>query len=62
MACKKSELVAVINSYATARASGDGILIQSAASMLQGLLDSLEYVPEELVEKAEEGEELEGVG
>jgi hypothetical protein len=59
MACKKSELVAVINSYTAARLSGDGILIQSAASMLQGLLDSLDYAPEE---QAEENEEMEGVG
>jgi hypothetical protein len=47
MACKKSELVAVINSYAAARASGDGILMNAAASMLQPLVDSLEYAPEE---------------
>lgn len=53
MACKKSELVAVINSYAAARASGDAILMNAAAALLQPLVDSLDYAPEE-EPKAEE--------
>lgn len=47
MACKKSELVAAINSYSTARATGDGMLINAAAQILQPLVDSLEYAEEE---------------
>ena len=47
MACKKSELVAAINSYSTARATGDGTLINAAAQILQPLVDSLEYAEEE---------------
>ncbi len=47
MACKKSELIAVINSYVSARLTGDGPLINAAASMLQPALDSLDYAPEE---------------
>lgn len=47
MACKKSELVAAINSYVSARLTGDVPLIKAAAGMLQPALDSLEYAPEE---------------
>lgn len=53
MACKKSELVAAINSYTSARLTGDGPLINAAAGMLQPILDSIEYLPEE--EAPEEG-------
>jgi hypothetical protein len=47
MACKKSALVAAINSYVAARLTNDNPLINAAASMLQPLLDSIEYAPEE---------------
>ena len=47
MACKKSELISAINSYASARVTGDGPLINAAAQMLQPLLESLEYAEEE---------------
>ena len=47
MACKKSELIAAINSYVSARLTGDGPLINAAAGMLQPALDSLDYAPEE---------------
>lgn len=53
MACKKSELIAAINSYASARLTGDAPLINAAASMLQPLIESLEYAEED---KASEGE------
>lgn len=57
MACKKSELVAAINSYVSARLTGDLPLITAAAGMLQPALDSLEYAPEEeLVQEAGNGE------
>ena len=51
MACKKSELVAAINSFATARATGDGTLQQFSAQYLQQLVDTLEFAEEEEVEE-----------
>ena len=47
MACKKSELVSAINSFAAARASNDGNLIQFSSQLLGQYIDSLEYEPEE---------------
>ena len=47
MACKKSTLIAAINSYVSARLTGDAPLINAAAAMLQPALDSLDYAPEE---------------
>jgi hypothetical protein len=49
MACKKSELVSAINSFGSARATGDANLISFAASMIGSLLDTLEFNPEEEV-------------
>lgn len=46
MPCKKSQLVAAINSYATAKSTGDQLLIQAAIKILQPLVDSLEFMPE----------------
>jgi hypothetical protein len=50
MACKKSELVSAINSFGSARASGDGNLIAFAANLIGSLVETLEFEPE-----AEEG-------
>ena len=47
MACKKSELISVINSYSAARVSNDGNLINISASMLQQVIEKLEFEPEE---------------
>lgn len=47
MACKKSELVSAINSFGSARATGDGNLIQFAANLIGQLIDTLEFEPEE---------------
>ena len=47
MACKKSELVSSINSFGSARATGDGNLIGFAVNMIGSLLDTLEFSPEE---------------
>ena len=47
MACKKSELVSAINSYAAARATNDGNLINFSGQLIQQFVDSLEYAPEE---------------
>ena len=54
MACKKSELVSVINSYTEARITGDGNLIQMSANLLAGALDTLEFAPEEEAPEAAE--------
>ena len=45
---KKSELVGAINSYSTARATGDGNLINMSAGVLHRVLDTLEFEPEEV--------------
>ena len=47
MACKKSELVSVINSYANARVSGDGNLINFSSNLLGQVIETLEFDPEE---------------
>jgi hypothetical protein len=57
MACKKSELIAAINSYVSARLTGDGPLINAGAGILQAALDSLEYAPEEEAPQEESMEE-----
>ena len=46
MPCKKSELIAVINSYSAARVTNDPILSQFAAQLLQEKVNSLEFTPE----------------
>ena len=51
MACKKSELVSAINSYAAARATNDSNLIQFSGNLVSQLVETLEFEPEE-----EEGE------
>ena len=56
MACKKSELVSAINSYAAARVSGDGNLLNFSGQLVQQFVDSLEYAPEEEEEAAAEAE------
>ena len=57
MACKKSELVGAINSFATARASGDNALQQMSAQLLQNTIDTLEFEPEEVAKESAEVEE-----
>jgi hypothetical protein len=47
MACKKSELVAAVNSYASARLTGDAPLVKMAAEALQTAVDSLEFAEED---------------
>lgn len=46
MPCKKSQLIAAINAYATARSTSDQLLMQAAIKILQPLVDSLEFMPE----------------
>ena len=50
MACKQSELVEAINSFASARATGDVKLQQFSASYLQQLLETLEFDDKEAEE------------
>lgn len=57
MACKKSELVSAINSFSSARASGDGNLIAFSSKLVEQFVNSLEYAPEEEPELAETGAE-----
>ena len=47
MTCKKSELVSAINSYAAARATGDGNLQAYSARLVEQYVGSLEFAPEE---------------
>ena len=54
MACKQSELVEAINSYASARTTGDTKLQQFAAGYLTQLIESLEFAEEETAPEAAE--------
>ncbi len=47
MACKKSELVSAINSFAAARAANDANLIQFSGQLLGQYLETLDFDPEE---------------
>ena len=61
MACKKSELVSAINSFGSARATGDGNLIGFSVSLIGQLIDTLEFAPEEEVVEDTEVKEAEPV-
>jgi hypothetical protein len=56
MACTKRQLVDAINSYAAARATGDGNLISMSAQLLQTAIESLEFAEEEPVAEEEKTE------
>jgi hypothetical protein len=53
MTCKKSELVSAINSFGSARATGDGNLIAFAGNLIGQLLETIEFAPEEPTETTE---------
>jgi len=57
MACKKSELVSAINSFAAARTSGDGNLVAFSAQLVQQYVETLEFddEDEETAENADAG-------
>jgi len=61
MACKKSELVSAINSFGSARATGDGNLIAFSVNMIGQLIDTLEFEPEEAPAEEVEVKEAEPV-
>lgn len=43
MACKKSDLITAINSYAAAKTTGDSTLLALSINLLQGLMDTLQF-------------------
>lgn len=47
MACKKSELVSAINSFGSARATGDNNLQAFAAQLVGQYIDTLEFAEED---------------
>jgi hypothetical protein len=57
MACTKSELISAINSFGSARATGDLNLINYAGRLIGELVDGLEFAPEESEEAVEEAAE-----
>ena len=54
MACKKSELISAINSFAAARAANDPNLIAFGSQLVSQYVDTLEYAPEDDAEGEEE--------
>jgi hypothetical protein len=56
MACTKSQLVSAINSFGSARATGDGNLITFSANLIGQLIDTIEFAPEEETQAEEKVE------
>jgi hypothetical protein len=56
MACTKSQLVSAINSFGSARATGDGNLIAFSANFIGQLIDTIEFAPEEEAQAEEKFE------
>jgi len=50
MPCKKTELIAAINSFGSARSTGDPNLVNFAANLIGQLINTLEFSPEETEE------------
>jgi hypothetical protein len=61
MACKKSELVSAINSFGSARVTGDGNLVAFSVNLISQLIDTLEFEPEEAPAEETEVQEAEPV-
>jgi len=59
MTCKKSELISAINSFGSARTTGDSNLIAFSANLIGQLIETLEFEPE--AEATEEVEVKEAV-
>ena len=57
MACKKSELVSAINSFAAARASNDANLIQFSGQLVGQYLETLDFEPEEEASNDDQSEQ-----
>jgi len=56
MACTKSQLVSAINSFGSARATGDGNLIAFSANLIGQLIDTIEFAPGEETQAEEKVE------
>lgn len=56
MACKKSELVSAINSYASARVANDGNLVQFAGELVSSLIETLDFQAEEEISNDDQSE------
>jgi hypothetical protein len=56
MACTKPQLVSAINSFGSARATGDGNLIAFSANLIGQLIDTIEFAPEEETQAEEKVE------
>jgi hypothetical protein len=56
MACTKSQLVSAINSFGSARATGDGNLIAFSANLIGQLIDTIEFAPEKETQAEEKVE------
>ena len=54
MACKKSELISAINSFAAARAANDPNLVAFGSQLVSQFVDTLEYAPEDDADGEEE--------
>ena len=54
MACKKSELVSAINSFAAARATGDGNLVAFSGQLVKQYVETLEFDDEDEDEETAE--------
>ncbi|MGA1386346.1 MAG: hypothetical protein ACO306_06480 [Flavobacteriaceae bacterium] len=61
MVCTKSQLVSAINSFGSARATGDGNLIAFSANLIGQLIDTIEFAPEEETTEDTEVKEAEPV-
>ena len=57
MACKKSDLITAINSYATAKTTGDSTLLALSVNLLQGLMDTLQFEEENIALNEQASEE-----
>ena len=57
MPCTKEQLVSAVNSYAAARVSNDATLIQVAAQILSGVVDTLEFAEPEAEAEEDGGQE-----
>lgn len=53
MACKKSELISAINTFASARATGDSTLVAFSGNLVGQLVETLEFDPEVTAEEEE---------
>lgn len=57
MLCTKEQLISAINTYANARVSNDNTLIQVAAQILSGVVDTLEFAEPEAQTEENGGQE-----